>query len=260
VRRARFSVPEAELDPVLDRFMHLLPRGARVRVEDGVASVEAVGITLPDLRALGIEDVAEDEVPADFQLRRGPGGVVIGGRLLIRSPEDPPREELIDVAIAWGGAGFGSGSHPTTRMCAELLLDVDPATGGVLDVGTGLGTLAIVAAALGFTPVTAVDRDATALAAAQANVERNGASIATQLLDAETDGLPYEPVVIVNAPPAVHGRVAHAAPLLTHTAIVSGFTTPEAPIVLEAYAAAGLAVADQRVDADGVWNAARLTR
>jgi ribosomal protein L11 methyltransferase len=260
VRRLRFTVPEPELDPVLDRFIHLLPRGVRVTSEHGMAAVEAIGPALPDLREHGVGDVEADEVPADFQLRRAPGGVVIGRRVLIRSPEDEPREGLLDVVIAWGGAGFGSGSHPTTRMCAELLLDVEPA--GLLDVGTGLGTLAIVAAALGFAPVTAVDRDTTALEAAQGNVARNGSAITTQLVDAETDELHYEPVVVVNAPPAVHARVAHGLPAATHTVIASGFTTPEAELVLDAYAAAGLsaAAAGRRVDADGVWNAARLVR
>jgi ribosomal protein L11 methyltransferase len=183
---------------------------------------------------------------------------VIGRRLLIRSPDDDPREGLLDVVVAWGGAGFGSGSHPTTRMCADLLLDVPP--DGLLDVGTGLGTLALVGAALGFAPVTAVDRDETALEAARENVARNGAAVTTELVDAEGGTLHWEPVVVVNAPPAVHAHVAHGLPKATHTVIASGFTTPEAEIVIEAYQAAGLSDETRRVDADGVWQAVRLRR
>ena len=56
---------------------------------------------------------------------------------------------------------FGTGSHPTTRLCIELLLSLE--RGPLLDLGCGSGVLAITAAKLGFAPVTAVDSDEAAV-------------------------------------------------------------------------------------------------
>ena len=101
-------------------------------------------------------------MPADWRVRRarfGGGAYLVGGRLLVRSPWDPPAAHgLIDMVLERGGGGFGSGSHPTTRMCLSLLLDLAPA-GGAADLGCGLGTLAIAAARLGWAPVVGVDPD-----------------------------------------------------------------------------------------------------
>lgn len=75
---------------------------------------------------------------------------------------------------------FGTGTHPTTRCCLELLEEVadslsrDGITG--LDVGTGSGILAIALAKLGASRVLALDNDPMALKAAQANVRRNRVS------------------------------------------------------------------------------------
>jgi ribosomal protein L11 methyltransferase len=258
VRQLTFKVPAGELETVLDGFIHRLPRGVRTTVEDGIATVEVIGPALSELPGVP-EDAVAGEVPADFQLRRPRGGVVVAGRVLIRSPDDEPRPGLIDVEVAWEGAGFGSGSHPTTRMCAAMLLDVPPA-GGLVDVGCGLGTLAILACRLGFRPVTAVDRDEAALGQARRNFERNGSAVTSRLLDVEAEPVPYEATMVVNAPPAVHARVAHLLPAGTATVIASGYTAPESAVVLGAYAAAGLAPADERPDDDGVWGAARLVR
>ena len=52
-------------------------------------------------------------------------------------------------------AVFGDGSHPTTRLCLELLQEVEPTT--LVDVGCGSGVLSIAAAKLGFAPVSALD-------------------------------------------------------------------------------------------------------
>ena len=58
----------------------------------------------------------------------GGGGVVVGGRVSIRSPWDPPPAEgVIDVVVERRGSAFGSGSHPTTQMCVALLLELEPA-------------------------------------------------------------------------------------------------------------------------------------
>ncbi len=72
------------------------------------------------------------------------------------------------------GRAFGSGSHPSTRLCLGVLDDlVDPAS-SVLDVGCGSGVLAVAAALLGADPVVAVDVDPVAVAATRDNAAANG--------------------------------------------------------------------------------------
>src|SRR5205814_9414782 len=76
------------------------------------------------------------------------------------------------------GMAFGTGLHPTTRLClAALEEQVRPGT-NILDLGTGSGILAIAAAKLGRpnVHVAAIDTDSVAMSATRQNVERNGLS------------------------------------------------------------------------------------
>ena len=101
------------------------------------------------------------------------------GRLLItpswiRFPSDPGHT-LIEIDP---GMAFGTGMHPSTRLCLRALLRHLREGGGripptVVDVGTGSGVLAIAAARLGAARVTAVDIDPVAVEVARANVAQN---------------------------------------------------------------------------------------
>ncbi|HKX12740.1 MAG TPA: 50S ribosomal protein L11 methyltransferase [bacterium] len=73
------------------------------------------------------------------------------------------------------GPAFGSGAHPTTKLCAELLRMQDPRGLRVLDVGTGTGILALLADRLGASVIDAVEISPEARDNAQANFELNGA-------------------------------------------------------------------------------------
>jgi ribosomal protein L11 methyltransferase len=74
------------------------------------------------------------------------------------------------------GMAFGTGSHPTTRLCLEWLeRSVTPGV-SILDYGCGSGILAIAAAKLGAGDVLGVDIDAQAVTAARDNAERNEVS------------------------------------------------------------------------------------
>ena len=78
----------------------------------------------------------------------------------------------IDVVIDPGQA-FGTGAHHTTRLCLELLLELDP-DGALADWGCGSGVLAIAAARLGWDPVLACDWEAASVEATRANAAVNG--------------------------------------------------------------------------------------
>jgi len=85
----------------------------------------------------------------------------------------PPDPSAINLVIDPGRA-FGSGSHPTTRLCLEWLADTLQGGETVLDYGCGSGVLAIGAARLGAGRVVGVDIDPEAVLTARANALANG--------------------------------------------------------------------------------------
>lgn len=99
------------------------------------------------------------------------------------------------VVIDPGGA-FGTGAHPTTRLCLELLQALEPAS--LLDIGCGSGVLAIAAEKLGFSPVVALDNDPEAIEATLTNVEANGVAPDVRLFDALVEPLPSADAAVCN--------------------------------------------------------------
>ena len=82
------------------------------------------------------------------------------------------------------GLAFGTGTHPTTRMCLRWIAGHAAAWPRVLDYGCGSGILAIAAALHGALDVDALDIDPAAVEAARANAQANGVAIAAALPDA----------------------------------------------------------------------------
>lgn len=80
------------------------------------------------------------------------------------------------VLVLDPGMAFGTGSHPTTRLCLEWLERIVTPGASILDYGCGSGILAIAAAKLGATEVLGVDIDLQAVTAAKNNAERNDVS------------------------------------------------------------------------------------
>ena len=142
------------------------------------------------------------------------------------------------------GLAFGTGSHPTTRLCMEWL-EAHPAPGkSVLDYGCGSGILAMVAKKMGAGDVAGVDIDPQAIESAKANAERNNCEIAYYLPDQLATASPvhatgrFDTVVanILSSPlklmaPMLAGRVAPGGAL-----ILSGVLARQAEEVAEAYA------------------------
>jgi ribosomal protein L11 methyltransferase len=91
---------------------------------------------------------------------------------IVPSWHEPPDPAAINIRLD-PGVAFGTGTHPTTRLCLVWLLQNMPRGARVLDYGCGSGVLAIAAAKLGAREVIGTDIDEQALDAARANSERN---------------------------------------------------------------------------------------
>jgi ribosomal protein L11 methyltransferase len=125
----------------------------------------------------GLVEVVSTEVPDDWADRwqdfHKP--LLVGERLWLRPSWEEPREGTIDVVVDPGRA-FGTGAHPTTRLCLEFLLELaeaGEAQGPLTDLGTGSGVLAIAAAKLGWSPVMGYDHEEPAIEASAANAAVN---------------------------------------------------------------------------------------
>lgn len=99
----------------------------------------------------------------------------VGNRVVVKpswQDYDPQPEDVI-VELDPGMA-FGTGQHPTTQLCIEFMENLMQKGMTVVDVGTGSGILAIVAAKLGAYSVWACDNDPVAILTAQRNITHNG--------------------------------------------------------------------------------------
>jgi len=257
VIRLALRVRRADAERVLAELLELAPSGLEERELGDVVEFAVYGApgelpALPDLRAAAagaFVDVATSEVGDDWaeRWREFHRPVEIGGRLLVRAPWHPPRADRLEVVVDPGQA-FGTGGHPTTRLCLELLLELRP-RGALVDLGCGSGVLAIAAAKLGFDPVAGVDHDPAALAAAAANAAANGVRVATLRHDLVRDGpAPGAPTVVANLVRGLLLRVADhgfaGAP--PQALVASGLLEEEADEASAAFARRGLVEAARR--------------
>ncbi len=222
---------------------------------------------LPDLEAaaggalaqISTTEVADDwaERWRDFHKPLILGGGASRPRLCVRPPWEPSSDARLDVVIDPGQA-FGTGAHATTALCLELLLEAEPASGSIIDLGCGSGVLAIVAAKLGFAPVVALDFDPAAVTATLENARRNGVSIDVRRFDLREGQVPAADLVVANvlAPPllAWAGSQRRLAPRL----ILSGLLAAEADRVSAAYVHRGMAERERRISGD--WAALAMSQ
>jgi ribosomal protein L11 methyltransferase len=197
------------------------------------AAAAALGRDVPPVLALGF--VADQDWVRLTQSQFEP--IPIGERLMItpswHASGDPSRIGIVlDPGLA-----FGTGSHPTTRLCLQWLDRHLPAGADVIDYGCGSGILAIAAAKLGAASVVGVDIDPQALAATRDNASINRVDVTVR---ASTDPRP-EPADIVVAN-ILSSPLKLLAPMLTDlvrpggTLVISGVLERQIDEVSAAYA------------------------
>ncbi|MGE5471907.1 MAG: 50S ribosomal protein L11 methyltransferase [Bacteroidota bacterium] len=129
-------------------------------------------IGLAEVPVFTVEAVAEQNWVQLTQSQFDP--IRVSERLwIVPSWHESPDPAAVNLILDPGMA-FGTGSHPTTRLCLEWLERNVSEQCSVLDYGCGSGILAIAAARLGAGRVAGVDIDPLAIDAARANAERNG--------------------------------------------------------------------------------------
>lgn len=130
----------------------------------------------PDYRSEVLEDQDWERAwMDDFKPMR------FGKRLwIVPSWHEPPSGDTVNIMLD-PGLAFGTGTHPTTRLCLEWLDGHDIKEKTVIDYGCGSGILALAAALLGAASVIGVDNDPQALVASLDNARRNGVNIQAYL-------------------------------------------------------------------------------
>lgn len=247
----RASAESAE--DVLAALLELAPGG--VEQVDGEGFVEYAVYGAPgELPSLHVGDatvagipvvVSGREVPDDWgeRWKQFHHPVLIGERVHVRAPWQDARLDAVEVVIDPGQA-FGTGTHPTTRLSLELMLDLEP-RGSLADLGCGSGVLAIAARKLGFHPVAAFDYDRAAIEATESNARANRVALERiERRDLCTELTPRADVVVANLMLPLLLRVAGLMEELPPALVISGLLDHEADQAAQAFAP--LAEADRR--------------
>jgi ribosomal protein L11 methyltransferase len=262
IRLAVRCAPEqAEL--VLAELTVLAPNGVEEERGPGYVEYAIYGGEgeLPELGELdaaiagGRVEVSTTEIPDDWadRWRDFHKPLLVAERLWLRPSWEPPREDAIDVVVDPGQA-FGTGAHPTTRLCLELLCELaaaGEAGGELVDLGTGSGVLAIAAAKLGWAPIRGYDHEQAAIEAARDNASANGVSLKLERVNLRESLPPLAPTVVANMTAPILTAVATQLPQQPpETLVCSGLLPTELDDVSAAFAEAGLAEADRRIAGD----------
>jgi ribosomal protein L11 methyltransferase len=272
VIRLAVRVPRAAAEIVLAELLELVPAGLEeTEISEDVVEYALYGTPgeLPDLPALEaaagetLVEVTTSEVPDDWADRwkawHRPVDVAWRFRRLRVRP--PWEEALADGAgldlVIDPGQAFGTGAHHTTRLCLELLLELDP-EGALADWGSGSGVLAIAAARLGYSPVLAVDVEPASLEASAENARVNAAEVEVRRVNLRREPAPWAPTVTANLVRPLLLDVARLLEDVPERLIASGLLREEADEVAAAFAAHGLHERERRCG--GEWAAVLLAR
>jgi ribosomal protein L11 methyltransferase len=258
-----------EAEEVLAELLELAPGGVEEVSapggREGLVEYAVYGAAgeLPDVgeleaRAAGaLVEVSTQAVPDDWDERwkRFYFPVLVGGRIYVRPPWEQPAQRggVAEVVIDPGGA-FGTGTHPTTRMCLELMLDAGAPRGrSFCDLGCGSGVLAIAAAKLGFEPVLGADADRAAIEESGRNARANYVELELRHMDLRREPAPVAEVAAANlTAPLLEAVVSGWAAAGTRPGmlIASGILKEQAEMAATALAGAGLEERGRLVSGD----------
>jgi len=209
----------------------------------------------------GLEVPAPFEVPAqDWSKawRKHHRPLKVGPRSWIYPPWELPESAPGDALVCIDpGMAFGTGQHPTTALCLERLDELLHRKPGadVLDVGTGSGILALLAARLGAGRIVGTENDPVAIAVATENASANGLAkdrISWQLASPSElvgeDARPFDIVVanillntLTELAPQIAEKVAAGGKL-----VLSGLLSAQAALAEGAYEQVGLRASGRR--------------
>ncbi|HEY1510594.1 MAG TPA: 50S ribosomal protein L11 methyltransferase [Solirubrobacteraceae bacterium] len=270
--RLAVRVRREQAELVLAELLELAPGGVEeVELGDELVEYAVYGApgelpALPDLEASAggaLVEVVSREVADDWseRWREFHRPVLIGDRLTVRPPWEPAAATAIDLVIDPGQA-FGTGAHATTKLCLELLLELEPgADRGLVDLGCGSGVLAIAAARLGYAPVVALDNDPASVEATVANARVNEVEIEVRRFDLRTEDVPRAGTIAANLLGPLLRALAPrlgAAGALPGRLIASGLLAHEADGIADAFGVVGLRETTRRES--GEWAALLLER
>jgi ribosomal protein L11 methyltransferase len=241
----RIHLPDGS-NAVVDRLIELGALDVETPCNGGVDALMPDAVAPGEIEhVLGVRDIAVS--PA---VSRDEGSVwilaprpVYAGRLRIApvdAPAAPGTIRLLDTPA------FGTGLHPTTALCLEILdhLVAQDRPASMLDVGTGSGVLALAALALGVPRVTAVDIDAYAVRVAGDHARLNHVDDRLELRVGGPDAVPGTwPLVVANI---LAAPLIEMAPTLVRQVssggrlVLSGIATSLEDEVRRAYIRAGM--------------------
>jgi ribosomal protein L11 methyltransferase len=219
-------VPPGGEEAARARLLEVAPAGFEEVEGDGWLELALYADETGEERArAAFGDVAVSPVEAGWEdrWRSFHRSVVVGG-LWVGPPWEHPPDGVSSVVVDPGRA-FGTGAHPTTRACIELLADLE--RGSCLDAGCGSGVVAVAAVRLGFGPVVAVDSDADAVEVAVSTARQNGVVVDVRRADVLRDELPPADVLVANIELEVVKAVLRRA--TARVAVTSGYLAHEAP-------------------------------
>jgi len=178
----------------------------------------------------------------------------IGSRFVVIPSATLAGEQGLEPLRLVPGMAFGTGEHPTTRLCVEALEERVARGSRWLDLGCGTGILALVALRCGAAEVLAVDNDPEAVAVAREAVALNGSGAIRVVLGAakESAGAGFDGVVANIALPYFESSAPEVAAVLCEhgSAIVSGFLAQDRSALEAVLRRAGLVPEDYR-ESDG---------
>ncbi len=191
-----------------------------------------------DMRVLALRAVADQDWVRLTQAQFEPVQITPSFWVVPSWHQAPPQAEKIIRLDP--GLAFGTGTHPTTRMCLRWLAihaaTLAPRWQRVLDYGCGSGILAIGAALHGGRGIDAVDIDPAAITATAANAQANGVALAAGLPAAARGSYPLVLANILATPlqllaPLLAGHVAPGGHL-----VLAGILARQAELLQAAYA------------------------